>query len=202
MERFESRRAGDVPDRVNVVAAEVEQITRAETVLSDGGVVVIPTDTVYGIAARVDIPSAVGRIFEIKKRPVDKALAVLVGDMATARILAVFSKEALAAAEKEWPGPLTIVLPRSDKSRGIPLGGDPATIGIRIPDHSFALELLGRVGPMAATSANVSGQSEAATVDEIAKSLAGVDLYVDAGPIKRKPSRVVSFVNGMKTLRE
>jgi L-threonylcarbamoyladenylate synthase len=187
---------------VSVVRAVADQITRAEAVLSDGGVIVIPTDTVYGIAARADIPSAIDRIFEIKQRPKDKPLAVLVADVSAARVLGVFSEEALAAAEKGWPGPLTIVLPRRESAENIPLGGDPSTIGIRIPDHVFALDLLGRVGPLATTSANRSGESEPATVDEMAASLAGVDLFLDAGPIIGKPSKVVSFVDGMKTLRD
>lgn len=187
---------------MTVTPAEAEQIPRAEAVLSDGGLIVIPTDTVYGIAARVDIPSAIDRIFEIKQRPRDKALAVLVGDLNAAKQLGVFSDEAILAAERGWPGPLTIVLPRKEAARDIPLGGDPSTIGIRVPNHDFALELLGRVGPLATTSANLSGESEPATVDKIAETLAGVDLFLDGGPVSGKPSKVVSFVGGMTTLRE
>lgn len=187
---------------MSVVPAEMEQIARAESVLSGGGLVVIPTDTVYGLAAKIDIPSAIDRIFEVKGRSRNKPLAVLIADFGSARKLAVFSEEAEEVAERDWPGPLTIVVPRSESARDISLGGDPATIGLRIPDHPFARELLGKVGPLAATSANPAGEPQHATVQEISKSLHGVDLFLDDGPIRGRPSRVISFVDGTRTLRE
>ncbi len=186
---------------MNIVPATIEQIPRGEAVLSEGGVVVIPTDTVYGIAARIDVQSAVDRLFEIKGRDRKRPMAVLVSDLNMARGLAVFSDEALDAATKGWPGALTLVLPRTEEATRFDIG-EAETIGLRVPDHSFAVELIGRTGPLVATSANPSGRPEAVTVDDMKADLPGVALFFDAGPIEGRPSKVVSFVDGKKTLRD
>lgn len=187
---------------MNVVPATTEQIARGEAVLSEGGVVVIPTDTVYGIAARIDVQSAVDRLFEIKGRDRQRPMAVLVSDINMAKGLAVFTNEALQAAQGGWPGPLTLVLPRTDEAKDFDIGESAETIGLRVPDHAFALELIGRAGPLVATSANPSGRPEAVNVADMKEELSGVALFFDAGPIEGKPSKVVSFVDGKKTLRD
>jgi tRNA threonylcarbamoyl adenosine modification protein (Sua5/YciO/YrdC/YwlC family) len=122
-----------------------------------GQLIVFPTDTVYGIGTRPDDPGAVERVFEAKQRPPDLTLPVLVPTAATARELALFDDRAERAAGRWWPGPLTIVLPRSDRSRGWELGGAADTIGVRFPHDAMALALLAGTGPLAVTSANRSG---------------------------------------------
>lgn len=129
-------------------------LARARALLAEGKVVGMPTDTVYGLAAHL---SAQQELFEVKGRPPEKAIAVLVGSVADALGLAVFPPVARELADLHWPGPLTLVLsarrPRADNG--------PKTVGLRMPDHPLALELLELCGPLAVTSANRSGDSPA-----------------------------------------
>jgi L-threonylcarbamoyladenylate synthase len=171
-------------------------------VLRSGGVAVIPTDTVYGLAASLDHPEAIDRIFELKRRPRDKPLAVLVANRDAAATLANFTDQAAKMAGEGWPGPLTLVL---ESTRPLKmLGGDGLTVGIRVPNHPFTLELLDLCGPLATTSANPSGVETPCFLSEIIEQLGdGVDLYVDAlgGSLSGTPSRIVSVVGEPKTLR-
>lgn len=167
-----------------------------------GGVVVVPTDTVYGLAASIEHPGAVGRIFDIKKRARSKPLAVLVSTLEEAKSLGIFSDEALDLVRTEWPGGLTVVTHRSEAAREIDLGGDGSTIGLRIPNHDFLLEVMRETGPLAATSANPSGQSVPETIDEIVRVFGeSVDLYIDGGRLQGAPSRVVTLLDGKRILR-
>lgn len=162
----------------------------------------MPTDTVYGIMASVQHPSAIERIFSIKGRSSEKPLAVLVSDLYQALQLAWFSIEAMDHAEDGWPGSLTFVLERTPEAGAFNLGGDGNTIGLRHPDHDFLIKVIERVGPLAATSANRTGESSGSTIDAIAADFQdSVDLYVDGGRLGNEPSRVISFVDGKKQLR-
>ena len=127
---------------------------RARELLAEGRVVGVPTDTVYGLAAHL---SAQRALFEVKGRPPEKAIAVLVGSVADALEMAVFPPAARELAEAHWPGPLTLVL----SYRGSKADSGPKTVGLRMPDHPVALELLNLCGPLAVTSANRSGDSPA-----------------------------------------
>ena len=124
-----------------------------------GALIVFPTDTVYGIGTRPDDPAATASLFVAKRRPRDLTLPVLVATAEDARRVAVFDDRAARVVAACWPGALTLVLARTDLSRGWDLGGDGATIGVRVPDHPVARSLLGRTGPLAATSANRSGET-------------------------------------------
>lgn len=162
----------------------------------------MPTDTVYGIMASVSYPSATERIFSIKQRPLNKPLAVLVSNLYQALQLAWFSKDAIDHAEDGWPGALTLVLERTPEAKSLRLGGDGETIGLRHPDDDLLIEVIERVGPLAATSANRSGEGTGVTVGEIASDLQGkVDLYVDGGRIAGEPSMVISLLDETKQLR-
>jgi tRNA threonylcarbamoyl adenosine modification protein (Sua5/YciO/YrdC/YwlC family) len=132
-----------------------------------GELIVFPTDTVYGIGTRPDDPAATARLFEAKRRPRDLELPVLVATVAAARAVASFDERAERLSATLWPGPLTLVLPRSADASGWDLGGDPATVGVRAPHHPLALALLADTGPLAVTSANLSGRPPAETCDEL-----------------------------------
>lgn len=180
-------------------------ITLADAIntLHGGGLVVIPTDTVYGLAGRADLADAVQAIFEVKGRPKDRALPVLGAGIEDLRSVAVFSDEALVLAERFWPGPLTLVLPRA-KRFTFDLGGtDHHTVGVRVPAHPLALELLGETGPVAVTSANLSGQQAASTVEQAREMLgSSVDVYLDGGPLDGEPSTVARVGEGLEVLRD
>src|SRR5437773_6721957 len=132
-----------------------------------GELIVFPTDTVYGIGTRPDDPVATARIFAAKRRPRDLTLPLLIATSDAARRIAVFDERASRVAAACWPGALTLVLARTAVSRGWELGGDGATIGVRVPDHPVARSLLERAGPLAATSANRSGEPPGRHHDEL-----------------------------------
>jgi L-threonylcarbamoyladenylate synthase len=157
-------------------------IDRAMSVLQNGGLVAFPTDTVYGLAAATFSPAAVERLFEAKTRAAAKAIAVLVGEIQQLRQLTPgLTEPARLLAERFWPGALTLVVPKSPR---LPenLSAYP-TVGVRMPDHPFALALLRRVGPLATTSANLSGAANPLTAQDVLDQLGGrIELLLDGGP--------------------
>ncbi len=150
-------------------------IDEAVAALAAGEIVGVPTDTVYGLAADPFDPDALERIFVLKGRPGLKPLAILVADLGQAQQLAAFGERAIELAEEHWPGALTLVLPRLPSVPEWIGHRDRRTVGLRCPDHPVALELLRRSGPLAVTSANLSG-AEAALDDEEARALFGADV--------------------------
>ncbi len=170
-----------------------DAVARTAAVLERGGIVVVPTDTVYGLAARADDPSATALLFARKGRGADTPLAVLCADAGQALGLADdASAEAVRAlADRHWPGPLTLVVTRRP---GLDLAlGEPAhTVGVRCPDHDFVRAVAAVVGPIATTSANRHGEATPAEARDAAASLTGpVDLVVDGGSLLGTPSTVV-----------
>lgn len=163
-----------------------------------GELIIIPTDTVYGIGTRPDDHTATVRLFEAKGRPRDLELPVLVPTAAAAREIAVFDERAEALAGRFWPGALTMVLARTDVSRSWDLGGDPETIGVRMPHHPMALAVLAKTGPLAVTSANQSGEPTPATSDELEKVFGDrVAVYLcQEEPLAGRPSTVVDLAHG------
>ena len=174
----------------------------AISTLHGGGLVVIPTDTVYGLAGRADLADAVEAIFEVKGRPKERALPVLGAGVDDLRSVADFSDEALVLAERFWPGPLTLVVPRAERFT-FDLGGtDHHTVGVRVPAHPLALELLGETGPVAVTSANLSGGEAASTVEKAREMLgASVGVYLDGGSLAGAPSTVARVGDRLEVLR-
>lgn len=158
--------------------------------LRRGEVVVIPTDTVYGVAVAASVPGATARLFEVKARPSDVALPVLVADEAQARDIVVVSTRAAALMAAHWPGGLTIVLPRRPGFDADLGGTDPTTVGVRVPDHDVPRRLAQQVGPLVTTSANLHGQPTPPTAAEVRAAL-GVDVVVDGGRCDGAPSTVV-----------
>lgn len=182
-----------------------DAVGEAVAALRSGGLVVLPTDTVHGIAARPDDASATARLFEAKARPRELELPVLVPDVASAERIAVFDGRARALASRYWPGPLTLVLPRDPASRGWDLGGDPETIGVRVPRHPLALAVLAISGPLAVTSANRSGEPTPADCGSIVEVFGdSVEVYLcDEGPLTGEASTVLDLAHGEpRVLRE
>jgi L-threonylcarbamoyladenylate synthase len=165
---------------------------------TEGALIVFPTDTVYGIAARPDDARATAAVFAAKGRPSDLTLPVLAGDRATALEMGRFDAAAEALAAACWPGPVTIVVPRAGPSRSWELGGDRETVGLRVPAHPLALAVLGRTGPLAVTSANRSGRPEATTCDELMATFGDrVAVYLcEPEPLVGSASTVVDLGHG------
>ena len=138
----------------------------AVAAIKKGRIVGIPTDTLYGLAADPFREAALEEIFVLKGRPAIKPLALLVADIEQAMALAEFSEHANKLARDHWPGALTLILPRLQQTPEWLGDRDRHTIGVRCPDHPAALELLSRTGPLAVTSANVSGLPAALDDDE------------------------------------
>lgn len=177
--------------------------------------IAVPTDTVYGLVARYNAPDAIRKIYEIKERPLSKALPVLLGDIGQLSQVAGLpdsvSKQAASKfsvdpntseegaavdherralwpsllnmlAERWWPGPLTMVLPARDGLPSVLTAGAP-TIAVRIPAHDLLQQLIRQTGPLAGTSANLSGAPEATTASDAFEQLAGrVPAIFDGGP--------------------
>lgn len=152
---------------------------KAIDVIRTGGVVGAPTDTVYGLAVDPRSEAAVNRLFDLKGRPSDRPIALLAADVATAATIVVITDRARQMAERWWPGALTMVLEPVDP---LPTWvGHPVTrsVGMRVPDHDELRALLAATGPLAVTSANLSGQ-EPALDERQAEAIFGavVDLYL------------------------
>jgi tRNA threonylcarbamoyl adenosine modification protein (Sua5/YciO/YrdC/YwlC family) len=181
----------------------VTSIEDAVAELRRGGVVVVPTDTVYGLAADPSLPEAIRALFELKGRPEHKAVAVLGAEAEGLQTVARFDASATRLARAFWPGPLTLVLPRASGFEHDVGGTNDGTIGVRVPASGVMRTLLREAGPLAVTSANVSGDPAANSVAE-ARRIFGdrVSAYVDDGPGAGRPSTVVSLVGGPRLLRE
>lgn len=132
-----------------------------------GSLIVLPTDTVYGIGTRPDDAAATARLFRAKGRPRDVPLPVLAPSTAAATAVASFDDRAERLAARVWPGPVTFVLRRTVRSQGWDLGDDRSTVGIRVPAHPLALAVLARSGPLAVTSANRSGEPTPGGCEEL-----------------------------------
>lgn len=139
--------------------------------LRAGQPVVLPTDTIYGIAVDPTRPHAIDRLFDLKQRPKEVPIAVLVADRAQAESVAEgFGGIAGRLADQHWPGALTIVV-RRQPSFDVDLGGPPDTVGVRLPAHDLVRAVAARVGPLATTSANVHGQPTPVEADAISSAL-------------------------------
>lgn len=178
--------------RIRPAAGAALEAAAAE--LARGSVVAIPTDTVYGLAVAPLVQGATERLFALKRRPSDVAVPVLVADVAQAtRLSEAFLEGGAAAllARRWWPGALTIVVPRRTGVH-IDLGGGYRTIGVRCPDHVLVRALCRRAGPLAVTSANLHGEEEARSAEQVAEAFGeGVALVLDGGECSGRPSTVV-----------
>ncbi|MGH9109363.1 MAG: L-threonylcarbamoyladenylate synthase [Acidimicrobiales bacterium] len=176
-----------------VVPASDRGAAAALAVLAAGGVVALPTDTVYGLAARLDRPAGLAAVFSAKGRPPGLALPVLVGRWGQVhQVAAEWPRSASMIAARYWPGPLTVVVPVRPHLGG-GLGGDGKTVGLRRPDHRFLRALCRKAGPLAVTSANLHGRPPFTTAAEVASAFGAgaVAVVVDGGRCDGVPSTVV-----------
>lgn len=169
-----------------------ESLPLALKTLQAGGIVAFPTDTVYGLGCLVTLSQSIDRIYQIKERALTKAIPVLVGEVGQLPRVAVrLGDTARQLAARFWPGALTLVVPRNPE---LPANlSQLPTIGVRMPDHPFALALLRSLGPLAVTSANLSGLPSPVTAQDVLNQLEDrVDLVIDGGACRGGvPSSVV-----------
>ena len=176
-----------------------DKIKQACVFLNKGGVIAFPTETVFGIGACLNQPKAIKRIFKIKNRPKNKPLQILIGSIEQARELGIFDDKSLAFAKKKWPGPYTLIVPKTQKVSRIITGG-LTSVGLRWPAHRTVLQLIKLCGPLVATSANQTGAPPALTANEVKQLLPMLD-YILPGRVKHgKASKVIDLASG-KTLR-
>lgn len=177
---------GEAQRRLTVtdVDRDWSAVMRAGAVLRTGGLVALPTETVYGLGANAHDPAAVRRIFAAKGRPADNPLIVHLADARHLdAVAAVITPLARSLAARFWPGPLTIVVEAATTLPAVTTGG-LSTVAVRVPDHTVARAIIAAAGvPVAAPSANRSGRPSPTTADHVATDLGDrIDLLIDGGP--------------------
>ena len=167
-------------------------IARAADVLTRGGIVAYPTDTLYGLAVDPRRDDAVARLFAAKGRGASAAMPLIAASLEQAREAGIFGARELQLAHALWPGPLTIVVPSRGGIAASVLGGG-TTVAIRVPSHAVARALATSFGfCLTATSANRSGQPPAATGADVSATLdTSIDLLLDAGPVAGGPPSTI-----------
>jgi L-threonylcarbamoyladenylate synthase len=168
---------------VDPASPQADVIARAAAVLRRGGLVVFPTETVYGVGANALDADAVGRIFEAKGRPATNPVIVHITRVEQIRPVAEWPETAARLAERFWPGPLTLVLPRREAVPDVVTAGGP-TVAVRMPSHPVARSLIDAAGvPVAAPSANRSTELSPTLAEHVLRGLDGrIDLLLDGGP--------------------
>lgn len=164
-------------------------------VLRQGGIILFPTDTVYGIGGDATRPAVARRIRRMKGRPARKPFPWLASDLSMAKRFGFFSEPALRAARRAWPGPVTFVVPVKKKKR--------VTVALRVPAHPWLRRLIRQFGkPIIGTSANRSGMEPAMTARKARAMLPTADLVIDGGKCVGTPSRIISWTSsGPRILR-
>jgi L-threonylcarbamoyladenylate synthase len=166
-------------------------ITTAQAIIAKGGLIVFPTDTLYGLACDYRNINAIQKIYEAKGRSAAKALPVLIANLPQLTLLSQnFSLLAQRLIEEYWPGPLTLILPKLENLPAIltPYPG----LAVRMPAHPFALELLSKTGPLAVTSANLSDHPNPLDAQGVLDQLIGkVDLLLDGGALTASPGSTI-----------
>lgn len=174
------------------LSPDAEGIGRAVEILREGGIVAIPTDTVYGLAVSWERADRLPSLYALKRRPAEKQIAALIGGLEQATAGAwVADERARRLAKRFWPGPLTLVL-------GGSVGPSGPTQGFRVPDHPVALDLVRAAGALLATSANLSGEPDTLDADDVliafATQQSELDAVIDGGRVPGGiPSTVVDL---------
>ncbi|HVL49763.1 MAG TPA: L-threonylcarbamoyladenylate synthase [Candidatus Thermoplasmatota archaeon] len=186
-----------------VRASDDDAVARATLALDAGHLAVVPTDTLYGLAADALDEDACLAVFRAKERPPDQPLPVCVADLEDARHVAHVTPLARRLAERFLPGAVTLVLPARDTVPDVVTAAGP-TVAVRVPANAFARALAAHFGPFTVTSANVHKRPPARTIDEAVAQLGDrVALYVDDGPLPGTASTMVDATGAsVKVIRE
>jgi len=174
---------------MEIIKLSQRAVNEAVKIIKNGGVVICPTDTVYGFLADAGNKKAVSRIFKIKKRQKAKPLPVFVKDIKMAKEISEISKEQKVILKKSWPGRITFVLKKKNKG----------TIALRIPKYKPLNDLLKKINkPLVQTSVNISGSPVLKNIKEIVEQFGDkIDLIIDEGNFpKRKPSKIIDLTAG------
>ena len=191
--------------QTNVLSIEdPEAIPTAKRIIQNHGTIAFPTDTIYGVAADAFSITGIQKIYQAKERPEEKALPVLIGGFSQLEALTpLISERVRRLTEAFWPGPLTVIVP---KNPDLPPDLSPyPTVGVRMPNLAFTLALLQATGPLATTSANLSGGSNPTTARDVREQLGGrIDLILDGGPTPGPQASTVidATLPEIKILRE
>jgi L-threonylcarbamoyladenylate synthase len=196
----------DAGSPLRISASDPDAIDDAILAMRTGGIVGLPTETVYGIGV-IPRPEALKALVEAKQRPEEKGIALLLDDLAQVEGLVAIPEPAQRLAARYWPGPLTLVLPLLDPgSVPVAVTGGRTTLGLRIPDHPLPRALAQALGPIAVTSANRSGEPPATTADELIASVGhSLALVIDDGPVRGGVASTVVAVDeagNVRVLRE
>ena len=178
---------------------DMDLIDEAIDIMADGGIILYPTDTVYGLGANIFNNDAVKKIYDIKKRDHSKPLSVLVQDTSSLELIADLNKSSRAIVNKWLPGPFTFIL--NKKKVVSPYVSASAKVGVRIPDYKIA-RLLASLFPITTTSANLTNECTLSNPQDILKQIGNdIDLVIDVGDLgKAKPSTVIDLSSSKPTL--
>lgn len=193
--------------KTNFKNPDDKTISQIKTILKEGGVVIYPTDTVYGLGANALDKKTIKKIFKIKNRSSGKPISVIIKNIKQAKEVAVFGKNIEKILNKIWPGPVTVILYKKNIVPDILTGGSKK-IGLRIPDCEFTKQLMGKLDfPVTTTSANISGILESGNIQDILLQFKDKrikpDLVIDTGNLPQSsPSTVIDLTEAQpKILR-
>lgn len=178
-------------------------IEKAVEIINQGGIVIFPTDTVYGIGCDPYNKKSVKKVYELKSREFSKPFPILVDSKETAKKIAKFDEIAEKISEKFWPGPLTIILKLTDENLKKSLNLNEK-IALRVPDNKCVIKLLKKCNLLVGTSANISNQSSFSNPEECLKNMQNFDIFIDGGVIDSKgESTIIEIENEkIKIIRE
>lgn len=173
------------------------EITKAISLIKDGGVGVAPTDTIYGLVGSALSKKAVLRIFKIKKRNPKKPLIILISDIKQLNKFEIkLDSEFKKTLADFWPGKTTVILPSSSK-KFLYLSRGTKSLAFRLPKNKRVLKMLAKTGPLVAPSANPEGMKPARNINEARKYFGNeVDFYLGGGTMRGSPSRIISIEKG------
>ena len=174
-----------------------EGIKKADEIIENGGVVIFPTDTVYGIGCNPYDSNAVKKIYEIKSREKIKSLPVLASSIQIVKQISIIDEFTEKIIKKYWPGPLTLILKLKDKNLKKSLNLEDK-IAVRIPNSECTLKLLNKCNLLVGTSANISGDSSFTDPQECMKNVKNYDVFVDGGTITSKGESTIIEIKNEK----
>ncbi|MBA4454754.1 MAG: L-threonylcarbamoyladenylate synthase [Nitrosopumilaceae archaeon] len=176
-----------------MVKCDKEGIEKTSKIISEGGVIVFPTDTVYGIGCDPYNKNSVDKIYKIKKRPKEKPFPILAYSMDIVNQIVEFDEDSKKIAEKFWPGPLTLILKLKDEKLKASLEVTEK-IAVRVPDNQCLLDILKNCKFLIGTSANYSGENSFTKSKECSEKIKECDIFVDGGDIQSKGESTIAEI--------